>query len=49
LVIRRDNPEDGGRGQLVAAPTDPARRPSYALSSFLRYSLRDPILRMVKP
>jgi hypothetical protein len=49
LVIRRDNPEDDGRGRLVAAPIDRARRPSDGLFSFLWYTLRDPIRQVVKP
>jgi hypothetical protein len=49
LVIRRDNPEDEGRGRLVAAPIDRAHRPSDGLFAFLWYTLRDPIRKVIKP
>jgi hypothetical protein len=49
FVIRRDNPGDGGKGRLVSAPIDLEHRPSDGLFTFLWYSLRDPIRKVVKP
>jgi hypothetical protein len=49
FVIRHDNPEEGGKGRLVSAPIDLERRSSDGLLTFLWYSLRDPIRRVVKP
>jgi hypothetical protein len=49
FVIRRDNPGDGGNGRLVSAPINLERRPSDGLFTFLWYSLRDPIRKVVKP
>jgi len=49
FVIRRDNPEDAGEGPLVSAPIDVKRQKTDGLFSFLWYSLRDPIRRVIKP
>ncbi len=49
FVIRRDNPGDGGKGRLVSAPIDLEHRPADGLFTFLWYSLRDPIRKVVKP
>ncbi len=49
FVLRQDNPEHDGKGPLVTAAIDRRRAPSEGLFSFLWFTLRDPIRKVVKP
>ncbi len=49
FVLRRNNPEGGDKGPLVTAAIDRRRAPSEGLFSFLWFTLRDPIRKVVKP
>jgi hypothetical protein len=49
FVLRQDNPEHDGRGPLVTAAIDRRRARSEGLFTFLWFTLRDPIRKVVKP
>jgi hypothetical protein len=49
IVLRQDNPEHDGKGPLITAVIDRRRAPSEGLFSFLWYTVRDPIKKVVKP
>jgi hypothetical protein len=49
FVLRQNNPERDAKGSLVTAVIDRRRRPSEGLFTFLWFTLRDPIRKVVKP
>jgi len=49
FVLRQDNPEHDGKGPLVTAAIDRRRGRSEGLFTFLWFTLRDPIRKVVKP
>ena len=49
IVLRQDNPEHDGKGPLITAAIDRRRAPSEGLFSFLWFTVRDPIKRVLKP
>ena len=49
IVLRKSNPAPDGKDPVVAAAINQRRTPSEGLFTFLWFTLRDPIKRVVKP